>query len=184
MADFLNDILQSEAFRNLLLLIITSVATVVGNKVRQTQDVAKDKLRAEAEAFEATHGVEQTKLLKEIAMLGVRYAQQRFKDRGGPEKLQEAIFVTRSAAERYNITLGGMELEQYVEEAYNIVKEEFHKQEEEYGNDNVFLELDDSGLLIKVEDKENASEMKMTKDEIEYVLSDKSKDAKSNKEGL
>ena len=179
MADFLNDILQSEAFRNLLLLIITSVATVVGNKVRQTQDVAKDKLRAEAEAFEATHGVEQTKLLKEIAMLGVRYAQQRYKDRGGPEKLQEAIFVARSAAERYNITLGGMELEQYVEEAYNIVKEEFHKQEEEeeeeYGNDNVCLESDD---------KENASEMKMTKDEIEYVLSDKSKDAKGNKEGL
>lgn len=176
MTDFLNDILQSEAFRNLLLLIITSVATVVGNKVRQTQDVAKDKLRAEAEAFEATHGVEQTKLLKEIAMLGVRYAQQRFKDRGGPEKLQEAIFVTRSAAERYNITLGGMELEQYVEEAYNIVKEEFHKQEEEErGNDNVCLELDD---------KENASEIKMTKGEIEYVLSDKSKDAKGNKEGL
>lgn len=177
MADFLNDILQSEAFRNLLLLIITSVATVVGNKVRQTQDVAKDKLRAEADAFEATHGVEQTKLLKEIAMLGVRYAQQRYKDRGGPEKLQEAIFVARSAAERYNITLGGMELEQYVEEAYNIVKEEFHKQEEEeeYGNGNVCLELDD---------KENASEIKMTKGEIEYVLSDKSKDAKGNKEGL
>ena len=175
MADFLNDILQSEAFRNLLLLIITSVTTVVGNKVRQTQDVAKDKLRAEAEAFEATHGVEQTKLLKEIAMLGVRYAQQRYKDRGGPEKLQEAIFVVRSAAERYNITLGGMELEQYVEEAYNIVKEEFHKQEEEYDNGNVYLELDD---------KENESEMKMTKDEIEYVLSDKSKDAKGNKEGL
>lgn len=129
--EILTDILQSEELRGFLLSVITIIVGAIAERAAHWFNAGREKLQAEKEAFEVKNGVEQTKLLEQIAMTAVRFIQQRYYDSDGQEKLQEAIDKARNELlNKYNIEIGGQELEVYIEAAYNQAKEEFKRQTE------------------------------------------------------
>ena len=125
--DLINDILSSEEFRNLLLSIITAIMGLLAThaKILITAMIAKDeekKIEAENKVGKA-----QVEILESIALTAVRYVQQVFYDSNAEDKFKQAIRIAQNELDGRNISIGGENLEYYIEAAYNTVKKEFDK---------------------------------------------------------
>ena len=125
--DLINDILSSEEFRNLLLSIITAIMGLLAThaKILITAMIAK----VEAQKIEAENkvGKAQVEILESIALTAVRYVQQVFYDSNAEDKFKQAIRIAQNELDGRNISIGGENLEYYIEAAYNTVKKEFDK---------------------------------------------------------
>lgn len=148
MKELLNDILSSEEFRNLLLMIITTIFGFLAQSLKVLFNEMMKKYTAQKHEAEAKVGKAQVEMIESIAIMAVRYAQQVFKDSGAEEKFKEAVDVAQLELTKRGINIGGEMLSHYVEAAYNTVKKEFKKPEDvsiEHTasiDDNVVSELD------------------------------------------
>ena len=127
--EFLNDLLQSDAINQIVVIVIGAVAVWLGTVLSKYYNKAKDKIDAERKAYEVQHGKHQVELLEKLANTAVRFVQQKFFDEDGPAKFDKAMQIMRDNFEKYNIKIGGVHLDEYIESAYITMVNEFKKQQ-------------------------------------------------------
>lgn len=125
--DLINDILSSEEFRNLLLSIITAIMGLLATHAKTLITAMIAKVEAQKIEAENKVGKAQVEILESIALTAVRYVQQVFYDSNAEEKFKQAIRIAQNELDGRNISIGGENLEYYIEAAYNAVKKEFNK---------------------------------------------------------
>lgn len=125
--DLINDILSSEEFRNLLLSIITAIMGLLATHAKTLIVAMIAKVEAQKIEAENKVGKAQVEILESIALTAVRYVQQVFYDSNAEDKFKQAIKITQKELDDRNISIGGENLEYYIEAAYNTVKKEFDK---------------------------------------------------------
>lgn len=126
--DLINDILRSEEFRNLLLSIITALMGLLATHAKTLITAMIAKVEAQKIETENKIGKAQVEILESIALTAVRYVQQVFYDSNAEEKFKQAIEIAQKELDGRNISIGGENLEYYIEAAYNTVKKEFDKE--------------------------------------------------------
>lgn len=125
--DLINDILSSEEFRNLLLSIITALMGLLATHAKTLITAMIAKIEVQKQEAENKIGKAQVEILESIALTAVRYVQQVFYDSNAEEKFKQAIRIAQNELDGRNISIGGENLEYYIEAAYNTVKKEFNK---------------------------------------------------------
>lgn len=125
--DLINDILSSEEFRNLLLSIITAIMGLLATHAKTLIVAMIAKVEAQKIEAENKVGKAQVEILESIALTAVRYVQQVFYDSNTEDKFKQAIRIAQKELDGRNISIGGENLEYYIEAAYNTVKKEFDK---------------------------------------------------------
>ena len=125
--DLINDILSSEEFRNLLLSIITALMGLLATHAKTLITAMIAKIEVQKQEAENKIGKAQVEILESIALTAVRYVQQVFYDSNAEEKFKQAIRIAQNELDGRNISIGGENLEYYIEAAYNTVKKEFDK---------------------------------------------------------
>ena len=126
--DLINDILSSEEFRNLLLSIITALMGLLATHAKTLITAMIAKVEAQKIETENKIGKAQVEILESIALTAVRYVQQVFYDSNAEDKFKQAIEIAQKELDSKNISIGGENLEYYIEAAYNTVKKEFNKE--------------------------------------------------------
>ena len=125
--DLINDILSSEEFRNLLLSIITAIMSLLATHAKTLITAMIAKVEAQKIEAENKVGKAQVEILESIALTAVRYVQQVFYDSNAEEKFKQAVNIAQKELDGRNISIGGENLEYYIEAAYNTIKKEFNK---------------------------------------------------------
>src|SRR5574344_57881 len=126
--DLINDILRSEEFKNLLLSIITALMGLLARHAKTLITAMIAKVEAQKIETENKIGKAQFEILESIALTAVRYVQQVFYDSNAEDKFKQAIRIAQKELDGRNISIGGENLEYYIEAAYNTVKKEFDKE--------------------------------------------------------
>ena len=125
--DLINDILSSEEFRNLLLSIITAIMGLLATHAKTLITAMIAKVEAQKIETEKKIGKAQVEILESVALTAVRYVQQVFYDSNAEDKFKQAIRIAQKELDGRHISIGGENLEYYIEAAYNTVKKEFNK---------------------------------------------------------
>ena len=126
--DLINDILSSEEFRNLLLSIITALMGLLATHAKTLITAMIAKVEAQKIETEKKIGKAQVEILESVALTAVRYVQQVFYDSNAEDKFKQAIRIAQKELDGRHISIGGENLEYYIEAAYNTVKKEFNKE--------------------------------------------------------
>ena len=128
--EIINEILQSEAFFGLLMLIITSVFTLAGVWLSQLKESKKKEISAHIEALEQEKGKAYVDTLNSVAEVAVRFVQQTYQELDGPAKLQKAIEEAKSDLGA-KLSIEDEKMERYVESAYSSMKDGWEKGKQE-----------------------------------------------------
>lgn len=126
--DLINDILSSEEFRNLLLSIITALMGLLATHAKTLITAMIAKVEVQKLEAENKIGKAQVEILESIALTAVRYVQQVFYDSNAEDKFKQAVRIAQKELDNRDISIGGENLEYYIEAAYNTVKKEFNKE--------------------------------------------------------
>lgn len=107
---FFNTVLASDAFAT---LILTAFAGVVSAAAGAIAYYVRKNILKNLDAAELAQ-------LREIAALAVQYAEQKFKDAAGPEKLQAALRAADAMIASYGIKVSTNQLVKIIEAAVYV----------------------------------------------------------------